>query len=117
MSECYEGFAEMSQRLIDQQAIQNKGATRYMGARLCDNYTSTPCEEDFGSYASYAGPVCQTTGYRGYLYAYMEAANGSIQTDAKRSSTPCNCHRHGARSTAERVAQAVAARSVRAPVP
>jgi hypothetical protein len=66
------------------------GATRYMGVRLCDNYTSTPCEEDFGSYASYAGPVYQNTGYCGYVYAYMEAANGSIQIDAKRSSTPCN---------------------------
>lgn len=69
--------------------FNDTGTAHYMGVRLCDDYTDTPCDEDFGTYSQYAGPVYQNKGYCGYVYSYMEIS-GKAVVDAKRGSTPCN---------------------------
>ena len=60
-----------------------------MGVRLCPNYTSIPCTEDFGNYSQYAGPVYQSKGYCGYTYSYMEIS-GKVVVDRILGATPCD---------------------------
>ncbi|MFD5033536.1 hypothetical protein ACFWM0_24480 [Streptomyces sp. NPDC058405] len=65
------------------------GATQSMGIRLRSNYTSDAPTEDFGSYASYAGPVYQNRGYCGTVYSYMKMG-GQVVIDTTRGVGACN---------------------------
>ncbi|MHC0431128.1 hypothetical protein ACX6XY_13190 [Streptomyces sp. O3] len=48
------------------------GKAHYLRLKLCSNYTADPCDEDKGTFSSYAGPVYQKRGYCGQTLSQMK---------------------------------------------
>ncbi|MFC8421094.1 hypothetical protein ACFUN7_09475 [Streptomyces sp. NPDC057236] len=55
----------------------NTGGAKWMKLQLCDNYTSTPCAVDQGTFSSYAGPVWQKPGGCGTVTALMKTSSSA----------------------------------------
>lgn len=55
----------------------NTGSAKWMKLELCDNFTSTPCAVDQGTFSQYAGPVWQEPGGCGSVTALMKNSSSS----------------------------------------
>ncbi|MCC3650757.1 hypothetical protein LIX60_04540 [Streptomyces sp. S07_1.15] len=55
----------------------NTGRAMWMKLQLCDNYTTTPCDTDQGTFSQYAGPVWQEPGGCGKVTALMKTSSSS----------------------------------------
>ncbi|MFE4665142.1 hypothetical protein ACFRI7_25850 [Streptomyces sp. NPDC056716] len=53
----------------------NTVGAKWMKLELCDNFTTTPCAVDEGTYSQYAGPVWQEPGGCGKVTALMKTSS------------------------------------------